>query len=158
MAPTAMADAVISERRPLRRMFRKAILKSIIGRSPVRCSTSLPSRMTKVSSAREISCGSCEEKMKLTFCSRCILCISVDDLLAGVAVEIGGRLVGQHDLRMLDQRAGDGDALFLAAGELVGPLAALVGQADGLEHRQWCAPARSFAGMPISSSGYSTFS
>ena len=42
----------------------------------------------------------------------------VDDLLAGLAVEVAGRLVGQHDLRAGAQRPGDGDALLLAAGEL----------------------------------------
>jgi hypothetical protein len=31
------------------------------------------------------------------------------------AVEVAGRLVGQHDLRLVGERAGDGDPLALAA-------------------------------------------
>ncbi len=37
-------------------------------------------------------------------------------------VEIAGRLVGQHDGGAADERAGDGDALLFAPGELVGPV------------------------------------
>ena len=37
--------------------------------------------------------------------------------LAQLVVEIGERLVEQHELGALDQRAGDGGALLLAAGE-----------------------------------------
>ena len=42
------------------------------------------------------------------------------DLDAGLGVEIAGRLVGQDDGRAVDEGAGDGDALALAAGEFVG--------------------------------------
>ena len=42
----------------------------------------------------------------------------VHDLGAGGAVEIAGRLVGKDELRAGRERAGDGDALLLAAGEL----------------------------------------
>ena len=38
---------------------------------------------------------------------------------AGPRVEVAGRLVGQHDRRVVDQRAGDRHALLLAAGQLV---------------------------------------
>ena len=48
------------------------------------------------------------------------------DLERGLRIEIAGRLVGQHDGRIIDQRAGDGDALLLAAGELVGLVALAV--------------------------------
>ena len=44
------------------------------------------------------------------------------DLLAGGAVEVAGRLVGQENAGRVDQRARDGDALPLSAGELVGPV------------------------------------
>jgi len=40
------------------------------------------------------------------------------DFAFGVGVEGGGRLVEQKDGRVFQDRAGDGDALFLAAGEL----------------------------------------
>ena len=42
----------------------------------------------------------------------------IDDLLAGRLVEIAGRLVGDEDGRIGRQRAGQRDALLLAAGEL----------------------------------------
>ena len=41
-----------------------------------------------------------------------------DDLLGGAAVERAGRLVGEQDMRVVDQRAGDGHALLLSAGKL----------------------------------------
>ena len=43
----------------------------------------------------------------------------VEDLRLHRGVERRGRLVEQQDLRLQDQRAGDRDALALAAGELV---------------------------------------
>ena len=47
------------------------------------------------------------------------------DFLLGVAVERGGRLVEQQDRRRLEDGAGDGDALLLAAGQLQPALADL---------------------------------
>ena len=41
-----------------------------------------------------------------------------EDLLLGAGVECAGRFVEDQDRRVLDQGAGDGDALLLAAGEL----------------------------------------
>ena len=52
-----------------------------------------------------------------------------------LGVERRGRLVEQHQLRLHRQRAGDGDALLLAAGELDRVGVALVGEADALEQR-----------------------
>ena len=40
------------------------------------------------------------------------------DLVAGPAVKLAGRLVGQQHDRFLDQGPGDGHPLLLAAGEL----------------------------------------
>ncbi len=48
-------------------------------------------------------------------------------------VQRGGRLVEEHDLRLQGQRTGDGDALLLAAGELIGIGVTLVRQPHGLE-------------------------
>ena len=45
------------------------------------------------------------------------------------AVEVAGRLVGQHDRRLADERAGDRHALALAAGELAGPVPQPVAEA-----------------------------
>ena len=41
-----------------------------------------------------------------------------EHLLGGVRVQVAGRLVGEHHRRAVHQRAGHGDALLLAAGEL----------------------------------------
>ena len=54
----------------------------------------------------------------------------LEDLAARLRVEVAGRLVGEHDGRLRDERARDGDALLLAAGELGGAVAAAVVQAD----------------------------
>ena len=56
------------------------------------------------------------------------------DFDARAAVEIAGRLVSQDDLRIVDQSAGDGDALLLSAGELAGMMIFAAGKADGGEH------------------------
>jgi hypothetical protein len=50
-------------------------------------------------------------------------------------IEIGGRLVGEHQLRIGDERSRDRDALLLAARELVGILVALIADAYRLQQR-----------------------
>jgi hypothetical protein len=52
------------------------------------------------------------------------------DLLAGRAVEVAGRLIGQEQGGAVHQRAGDGDPLPLAPGEFVGPVLHPVLQPD----------------------------
>src|SRR5262245_27735107 len=42
----------------------------------------------------------------------------LDDLVSGMAVECAGRLVGENDMRIVDQSAGNSDALLLAARKL----------------------------------------
>ena len=42
----------------------------------------------------------------------------VHDLRAGNGIEIARRFVGKDDVRIVHERAGDGDALFLSAGKL----------------------------------------
>ena len=54
----------------------------------------------------------------------------VDDGAARFVVEVAGRLVGEEDFRAVDKGAGQGDALLLAAGELVRVVVGAVGQAD----------------------------
>ena len=80
------------------------------------------------------------------------------DLLGRLAVEVAGRLVGPHDRGVVDERAGDRDALALAAGQLVRDVAGAVGEPDEPEGIQR-ALARLARRRPArSSSGNSTFS
>jgi hypothetical protein len=58
----------------------------------------------------------------------------VHDLEREVGVEVAGRLVGEQDVRLVDQRARDRDALLLAARERERALVAAVLQADLLQH------------------------
>src|SRR5688572_2022520 len=51
----------------------------------------------------------------------------------GPRVEITGRLVGEEQDRIVDERAGDGHPLLLAAGELGRTVMRPVAEADGLE-------------------------
>jgi hypothetical protein len=50
-------------------------------------------------------------------------------------IERAGRLVEQHDARLERDRARDGDALLLAAGELAGRVAGAVGEPDARQRR-----------------------
>jgi hypothetical protein len=54
----------------------------------------------------------------------------VHDLVAALAVEVAGRLVGEQDQRAGDDGAGDGDALLLAAGKFGRRVMFPAGQAD----------------------------
>jgi hypothetical protein len=56
-----------------------------------------------------------------------------DDRLLGAHVDAGERLVEQDDLALLGQRAGEEDALLLAAGKLADLALAVVGHADPLQ-------------------------
>src|SRR3954453_22311375 len=56
-----------------------------------------------------------------------------EHLLGGVRVQVAGRLVGEQHGRPVHERAGDGDALLLAAGELGRPVRQAVAQPDGLD-------------------------
>ena len=55
------------------------------------------------------------------------------DLLAGLGVERAGRLVGEDQPPLADDRAGDRDPLLLAAGHLVGEPVGEVADADLLQ-------------------------
>ena len=74
----------------------------------------------------------------------------VEDRRAGGGVQRAGRLVGQHQRGLVDQRPGDRDPLAFAAGELVRPVADAVGQADPVQRRRsasCAAPAARHAGV-----------
>ena len=62
--------------------------------------------------------------------SRWIPLQDLHDLARGRRVERAGRLVGEQDLGPRDQRAGDRDALLLAARELARQVLGAVGEAD----------------------------
>ena len=55
------------------------------------------------------------------------------DVRAGVAVEVAGRLVGQDERRLRDERPGDRDPLLLAAGQLGRLVVEPVAQPEPLE-------------------------
>jgi hypothetical protein len=57
------------------------------------------------------------------------------DLLPGLAVQRPGRLVGQQDQRVVDQPAGDADALLLPAGQLHRAVVDPLGHPDPLGQR-----------------------
>ena len=50
-------------------------------------------------------------------------------VIGGFRIEVAGRLVGQQQRRVVDERAGNRHALLLAAGELVGEVVQLGRQA-----------------------------
>ena len=83
-----------------------------------------------------------------------------EDFLAGAGIQGAGGFVGQDDRRVGDDGAGDGDALPLTAGKLVGLVMAAFAQADdrrGLrapfswrwQHRRRAGAARHFPGAFI---------
>ena len=79
----------------------------------------------------------------------------VHDRLAGGAVEVAGRLVGQQQAGCRGEGAGQGDPLLLAAGELAGQVGQPVTQPD---RAQIGLGAVGGIGAPASSSGTATFS
>ena len=55
---------------------------------------------------------------------------------AGVfVVEVAGGLVGEHELGVVRERAGDGDALLLAGGKLAGIMSQPVAEPNAGQHR-----------------------
>ena len=57
----------------------------------------------------------------------------VHDLHGSMGIQGAGGLVGQHDLRVVDERAGNGHPLHLAARELARLLVQVLGQAHGCQ-------------------------
>jgi hypothetical protein len=55
------------------------------------------------------------------------------DLDGGFGVEVAGGLIGEDDGGLVDEGAGDGDALALAAGEFVGLMVHALAEVDGFE-------------------------
>src|SRR5215218_8058543 len=65
----------------------------------------------------------------------------VHDLVAGLLVEVAGRLVGEQHVGLLHERAGDRHALLLPARELARHVARAVGEPDRVERREGAPPA-----------------
>src|SRR5687768_2297807 len=63
----------------------------------------------------------------------CELLEHAHDLFRGRRVEVSGGLVGEQNGRVVHQRARDGDALSLSAGELVWPVSDSISELDALE-------------------------
>ncbi len=66
----------------------------------------------------------------------------VEDLGARARVEVAGGLVGEHELGLEQERAGDRDALLLAARELRGQVVAPRPEPDALEQLDRAGPRR----------------
>ena len=81
----------------------------------------------------------------------------VEHLAGGAAVEIAGRLVGEHAARLGDERARERDALALAAGELARQMRDAL--ARPTRSSIACAAARAASGARrLIASGIATFS
>ena len=80
----------------------------------------------------------------------------IQDLVAGLAIEVAGRLVAEQQRRIGDDGAGDADALFLAAGELARIVVRPVGEADDASARSATRLRRSAFDSLVRSSGSST--
>ena len=78
-----------------------------------------------------------------------------EHLLLARGVEVAGRLVQQEHARADDERAGDRDALLLAARELGREVACAIGEADLAEAGEHAAAALP-RGTPAYTSGSST--
>ena len=79
----------------------------------------------------------------------------LEHLVAGLAVEVARRLVGQDQARVAGDGPGDPDPLLLAAGELPGIVLEAIGQADDVEGRLDL-PAPLLLASGVSSNGNST--
>ena len=56
-----------------------------------------------------------------------------EDGFASGGIEIAGGLIGEKNFRAIDEGAGDGDALLLAAGKFGGAMAEAMSEANALE-------------------------
>ena len=82
----------------------------------------------------------------------------LEDLPADQRVQVAGRLVGDDDPRVVDERAGDRGPLLLAAGQLLGVLLGLLGRGPTSASTRSTAGLIRRAGVPVTSSANATFS
>src|SRR5258708_6572179 len=73
----------------------------------------------------------CEDEGAVRFAVE--LLHEVEDLSGCDGVEVGSRLVGEDEFRLAGHGPGDGHALPLSAGELIGPLAGPVAPTDPIQ-------------------------
>ena len=59
----------------------------------------------------------------------------LEHVLGALGIEVADRLVRENDVGIVDERTGDGDALLLSAGELVGELVRLLDDAEPSQER-----------------------
>ena len=97
--------------------------------------TTRPSRSAIATSATAASSGSCVTSTSVVLRVAVDVEQQLDDLMPGRAVEVAGRLVGEQDRRIVGERAGDRDALLLAARELRRVVMAAIGEADLVQQR-----------------------
>ena len=64
----------------------------------------------------------------------CDLLEQLHDLYAGFTVQRTGRLVCQQNIRIVDKRTGDGNALYLPAGHLIGLFMHVVAKTNLFQH------------------------
>ena len=116
-----------------------------------------PSTMFTIRSATSRMRLSCVTMMIVHPSSRASLLEQRHHLAARVLVERRRRLVGEHQLRLMDQPAGDGDALLLPAGERLGLVVDAVPQAEPREQVARSGRGRRPSVMPASSAAMLTF-
>ena len=137
--PMTMPSVVRNERsrcRLISRMARMMVVKNIRP-APLPCSTRLDQAVAEMDDGAGIGGhvglvgdhqdGDAEVAVEVGQ--------QVHDLERGLAVEIAGRLVGEQHVGVGDDRAGDGDALLLAAGKLGRRMVPPVPEADLVERR-----------------------
>ena len=78
----------------------------------------------------------------------------VEDGTAGLGVEVSGGLVGEEEGGIVDEGAGDGDALAFAAGELGGTVLEAMGKAEGFEERECFGFSRAGANEGLPDGGF----
>ncbi len=84
--------------------------------------TTTPSRSSITRSATSSMAGSCVATMAVTPSLAHQAPQQTHDSVAGLRVQLAGRLIGQQQRRLVGQRAGDGDPLLLATRQLVRPM------------------------------------
>ena len=121
--PSTMPAVVSSVRRTCLRKYGQLISRSRIRiHRGATSSTTRPSRSAIVRSqlSRDVHVVRHDDDRRAE--PRVQVANQREDLLAGARVEVAGRLVGEQDRRIDRQRAGDRDALPLAARQLVGQM------------------------------------